>query len=360
MAIRSRSVGVLLCAAALWSSIPAFSQIAAASISAEPPLTPDQVAQFESGIRANPNDKAARLRLLRHYVSPADRLPHMLFLIETFPADRAVAAQPVDSPAIRDAWIRTTQNNPEDLSILLNAARALNRTHPADAESLLSRALDRDPSNRKIAVNLGFLHAMTLLGMNSGDAERARIELERSSNAFVVAGAGVALPNLFPRTAKARSPENAPPVFEFAARLMARARELSPDNAELRGPMPLIADFQEFQQVEAPVIVREREAPPGAIRIAPEVQASKLIEKPEPEYPPLAQQARIQGRVRMDVLIAEDGHVENITLLAGHPLLVPAALEAVKRYRYQPTLLNGAAVKVVSQVEVVLTMTQWR
>jgi TonB family protein len=327
-------------------------------ISAEPPLSLEQVEQLEANIRADPSDKEARLRLLRHYSQPALRRPHVLYLIETFPADPAAAAQPVDDPAVRDAWMRAVDRFPNDADIQLNAFRALNRGYPGDAEQILTRALDRDPANRRLAVNLGFLHAMTVLGMNSADAERARLELERPRNAFVAAGGGVALPNLFPRTPHARNPNAAQPFFEFASRLMTRARELAPDDAELRGPMPLIREFQEFQGREMQPIPAEppREVPPGAIRVAPEVQAAKLVDKPEAAYPLLARQARIQGRVRLSVLIGLDGGVENVTVLAGHPLLVQPAMDAVRRYRYQPTLLNGAAVQVVSEVEVLFTL----
>ena len=67
---------------------------------------------------------------------------------------------------------------------------------------------------------------------------------------------------------------------------------------------------------------------------------------------PLARQARIQGVVRFNLIIAQDGHVSNIALVNGHPLLVPAAQEAVKQWVYRPTLLNGDPVEVATVVDI--------
>jgi TonB family protein len=96
----------------------------------------------------------------------------------------------------------------------------------------------------------------------------------------------------------------------------------------------------------------ENPGAPQRIRVGGNVQAAKLISSTPPVMPPLAQQARISGVVRLNVIIGKDGHVENITVRSGHPLLVPSALESVKTYVYQPTLLNGAPVEVVTQVDV--------
>jgi len=91
---------------------------------------------------------------------------------------------------------------------------------------------------------------------------------------------------------------------------------------------------------------------PQRIMIGEQVQQQKLIAQPAPVYPPLAQQARIQGTVRLKVVIAKDGSVTNIEVISGHPLLVPPALEAVRGWRYQTTLLNGNPVEVATTVSV--------
>jgi len=79
--------------------------------------------------------------------------------------------------------------------------------------------------------------------------------------------------------------------------------------------------------------------------------AGKLTSQPKPEYPPLAKVARIQGTVRMEIVVNKDGGVQDIKVITGHPLLVKAAVEAVSRWRYQPTLLQGQPVEVLTEVE---------
>ena len=109
-----------------------------------------------------------------------------------------------------------------------------------------------------------------------------------------------------------------------------------------------------------PPPVKEAPKPvtPQAIRVGGNVQAAKLIRQPKPVYPPLAKQARIQGTVRFNAVIGKDGTIQNLTLVSGHPLLVPSATEAVKQWVYQPTLLNGEPVEVVTQIDVNFTLSQ--
>jgi periplasmic protein TonB len=87
-----------------------------------------------------------------------------------------------------------------------------------------------------------------------------------------------------------------------------------------------------------------------------QVQAAKLIFGPVPEYPPLARAARIQGIVHLQAVISADGTIQHLTLIAGHPLLVDAAMQAVARWRYRPTLLNGEPVEVVTDIVVNFTL----
>jgi protein TonB len=97
---------------------------------------------------------------------------------------------------------------------------------------------------------------------------------------------------------------------------------------------------------------------PSRIRVGGNVQQAKLIRQPKPIYPPLAKQARISGVVKLNAIIGKDGTIQNLTVASGHPLLIPAALEAVKQWVYQPTLLNGEAVEVVTQIDVNFTLSQ--
>jgi periplasmic protein TonB len=92
--------------------------------------------------------------------------------------------------------------------------------------------------------------------------------------------------------------------------------------------------------------------PPRRIKVGGMVEAARLIFGPQPEYPLLATVARVQGTVRLDAVIATDGTIRNLRVLSGHPLLVDAARNAVARWRYQPTLLNGEPVEVETEIDV--------
>src|SRR5438874_2254486 len=81
--------------------------------------------------------------------------------------------------------------------------------------------------------------------------------------------------------------------------------------------------------------------PPQRIRVGGNVQQAMLVAQPHPIYPPLAKQARISGVVTLNAVIGKDGHIQNLTVAKGHPLLIQAALDAVKNWIYKPTLLNG-------------------
>jgi protein TonB len=102
----------------------------------------------------------------------------------------------------------------------------------------------------------------------------------------------------------------------------------------------------------APVIVPP---PPVPVAHAPRVSRmmeGNLLHKVQPAYPPLARAARIQGPVVLRAIISKAGTIENLQVLSGHPLLVPAAIDAVRQWRYRPYSLNGDPVEVETQVTV--------
>jgi len=93
-------------------------------------------------------------------------------------------------------------------------------------------------------------------------------------------------------------------------------------------------------------------ATPQRVRVSSGVSQGLLVRKVQPNYPPLARQARIQGVVLLQATISKEGNIENLQLLQGHPMLAPAAIEAVKQWKYRPYLLNGEPVEVETQVQV--------
>jgi protein TonB len=100
----------------------------------------------------------------------------------------------------------------------------------------------------------------------------------------------------------------------------------------------------------------ENAAPIPRLSVGGRVQDALLIHKVIPVYPPLARQTRTSGTVRFTAIIARDGTIQNLTLVSGHPMLVPAATEAVRQWRYRPTLLNGDPVEVIAPIDVIFTL----
>jgi protein TonB len=98
-------------------------------------------------------------------------------------------------------------------------------------------------------------------------------------------------------------------------------------------------------------------ATPQRVRVSSGVSTGLLIKKVQPSYPPLAKAARIQGHVLLQAEISKDGTIQNLQLISGHPMLAPAAIEAVKQWRYKPYLLNGEPVAVETQVDVVFSLS---
>ena len=88
------------------------------------------------------------------------------------------------------------------------------------------------------------------------------------------------------------------------------------------------------------------------------VQDAKLVNRVQPIYPPLARQTRISGTVKLHAIIGKSGAVEQLQVVSGHPLLVQAALDAVRQWRYQPTLLNGEPVEVDTEIDVIFSLAQ--
>ncbi len=105
-------------------------------------------------------------------------------------------------------------------------------------------------------------------------------------------------------------------------------------------------------------IVPRLAPPPKPIRVSRGVTEGLLLRKVTPEYPLIARQGRIQGQVLLSAIISKTGDIENLSLISGHPLLVPAAIEAVKQWHYRPYLLNGEPVAVETTISVMFVISQ--
>jgi protein TonB len=130
----------------------------------------------------------------------------------------------------------------------------------------------------------------------------------------------------------------------------------SPAGPEM-GPLSRAIDDVTRQILIAPPLVRPptKAAAQEAtirVRVGGLVKAPVPLHTPQPAYPALARQARIEGVVHFEAIIATNGTVQGIQLIQGHPLLVAAAIAAVREWRYTPPTLNGDPVEMVMYVDV--------
>jgi protein TonB len=102
-------------------------------------------------------------------------------------------------------------------------------------------------------------------------------------------------------------------------------------------------------------------AAPPLPKLAPKPRMSVMMDgyltrRVQPDYPPLAKQARVQGPVEIAAVISKSGTIENLQVLRGNPMLIPAALNAVKQWRYRPYILNGDPIEVDTKITVTFVL----
>jgi periplasmic protein TonB len=89
-----------------------------------------------------------------------------------------------------------------------------------------------------------------------------------------------------------------------------------------------------------------------------ELTAARLINRVNPEYPKKARKQHVEGTVRLHAVISKDGSIKNLEVISGDPLLVDAALKAVRQWRYSPTLLDGRPKEVSTTIDVVFALNK--
>src|ERR1700685_881054 len=142
-------------------------------------------------------------------------------------------------------------------------------------------------------------------------------------------------------------------------------KEEAPDmNAGMAGGVPGGVAGGSMGGVIGGVIGGMGGAPPppkptaGRIRQGGSVQAALLVNKVQPVYPPLARQTRISGTVRLHAIISKSGSVESLEVISGHPLLVRAAMDAVKQWKHKQTLVNREPGEVDTTIDVIFSLNQ--
>jgi TonB family protein len=305
---------------------------------------PEAVEAFQRAVAADPGFVEAHLYLATAYMQQ--------FIPGAESAENSALAR-----SATDEFLKVLTLEPNNrVAINSIASLELNQKHWDEAERWYQRLIAGDPTSADAYYSLGFIawsrwypaysQARTSLGMkpeDPGPIPNAAVRQDLRARYGSTLETGIAnlekTLELNPRYSDAMA------YLNLIVRERADLRDTSEEYRQDIG----LADQWMQKAVEA------KSAPPGRIR-AGNIQEDKLIRKVDPVYPPLAAQARIQGMVKLQVTIGKDGQVQNTMVLSGHPLLVPAALEAVKQWVYRPTLLNGASMEVVTEVEVPFTL----
>ena len=98
--------------------------------------------------------------------------------------------------------------------------------------------------------------------------------------------------------------------------------------------------------------------PVKRIKLGGKAASSRLVHKVQPVYPSEARDQKTQGTVRLHVILSKDGSVQKVDIVSGDPILAKAALDAVQKWMYKPTLLNGELVEVDTTVDVVFSLVE--
>ena len=357
--------------------------------SGRPVISPAEARELEELLARDSEDLEARAKLMRYYLvnhMNRQRVENIYWMVEhhpEYPLPEGAAMSPEDSSInsqadyerIKGLWLAEAAAHPQDARVLGNAGQFLMESDPFAARDLLQRARRIEPSSYRWLERMTQLYTWALCrasvppgseGKSQSDPAfvgAVKTELESSRDGMLVGMVGQALaaearpvefgPNDTPedRNLEAWAKDMKRARAEYAETLLKRAQSLDPANP---GWMSSLAELRATYGGSAGA------SPPESgrlrVRVGAYVQEGNLVRRVEPEYPALARQARIQGIVRFNAIIGKDGHITSLTLLNGHPLLVPSAQDAVRQWVYRPTLLNGTPVEVATTVDVPFTL----
>jgi protein TonB len=147
------------------------------------------------------------------------------------------------------------------------------------------------------------------------------------------------------------------PAVEGSAPVIANSEPYVPGDRVPAPFQPGIAPMPQIT-VKPPAAATAPAAPQEPLQVGGDVQAAKIIRKVVPIYPTLAKAARVSGTVHLLGVVAKDGTIQKLQVLSGPPLLVQAAVDAVKQWVYRPTLLDRQPVEVVAPIDVIFTLSQ--
>ena len=131
---------------------------------------------------------------------------------------------------------------------------------------------------------------------------------------------------------------------------------LDPPGESMSGAILIPGIVSPPPKIDSPPIDRRTTPETPILKVSEGVEQAQLITRVEPQYPILARQTRTQGTVFLHAIISREGRITSLDVVSGHPLLVRAALDAVRQWRYRPTLLNGEPVEVETSITVIFRL----
>lgn len=344
------------------------------------PLSLGEASSLEQQLAAHPDDEAVRDKLLKYYWYNGlreQRLESIFWLIEHYPESPLLSHQtaqiaPEMSPnmvkmwspsglPMNDAadfdraialWEEQVTKHPRDPRVLLNAARIIGFGHPNEREiSLAERARQLDPAS--YTAPLAWLYSQILLriGTEQPDTAGIKAKLLASTDSELIGSVAREMMDRITHGAMAGSKGRIPAtvVIGDVTDLLARAISLNPKNSEWPA---LMQGVKQFDSKHNPEPAASGQPAFSGLIITGDVAKMNLISAPEPVYPVEAKAQGVEGTVRFNVRIGADGHVQNVVLVSGAPLLVKPAQDAVKQYIYRPIFLEGAAEEVIAPVDI--------
>jgi protein TonB len=133
-----------------------------------------------------------------------------------------------------------------------------------------------------------------------------------------------------------------------------------PDRIDSGPPIPSMPNMIVTPIIPPPPLLPHlvEATPSKPIAVTSDIQSARLIHKVIPVYPNLARITRISGTVRLQATVSAEGTIEKLEVISGHPILVQAAVDAVRQWIYRPTILHNIPVEVIAPIDVIFTLSQ--